>query len=169
MRKQQQNRITGFVLSIALLFAMTGGTVFAADPANSPPPAAAFADVPEDFWGRPAIDNWSSHGVLRGDGVNFHPNGKITRAEMAVILGRISGYGETTANPYADVKPGDWYYDALVKAYARGVMQGGFDDSGNRLARSDDPLTRAEAAARINSKLKTVNWAHWFLKKRELT
>lgn len=147
MSKQQQNRITGFVLSIAVLFAMMSGTVFAADQANGPSPAAAFADVPENFWGRQAIDTWSGYGVIRGDGVNFYPNGEITRAEMAAILGRIFGCSATAANPYIDIKPSDWYYDAMLKAYARGVMQGNFDGNGNRVARPNDPLTRAEAAA----------------------
>ncbi len=146
MRMQQFNRMAVLLLSVAMFFAMTCGTVFAAEQAASQPAAAAFGDVREDFWAKPAIDNWSGKGIIKGDGINFYPNGRITRAEMMVILGLIFGYRETTANPFSDVKKDDWYYDALIKAYARDVLQGGFDGSGNRVARANDPLTRAEAA-----------------------
>ncbi|KJS02071.1 MAG: hypothetical protein VR68_03255 [Peptococcaceae bacterium BRH_c4a] len=146
MRRQQFNRMAVLLLSVAMFFAVTCGEVFAAEQASSQPAAAAFGDVREDFWAKPAIDNWSSKGIIKGDGINFYPYGQITRAEMMVILGRIFGYSKTTATPFSDVKKDDWYYDALIKAYARGVLQGSFDDSGNRLARPNDPLTRAEAA-----------------------
>ncbi|MDD4238169.1 MAG: S-layer homology domain-containing protein [Desulfotomaculaceae bacterium] len=145
MRKQQLYRIAGLLLPVIMLFAMTGA-VFAAEVANGQPAAGAFSDVRDDFWGKPAIENWSSKGVIKGDGTNFYPHGQISRAEMMTILGRIFGYGETTDNPFSDVKKGDWYYDALIKAYARGVMEGSFDGIGNRIARPNDPLTRAEAA-----------------------
>lgn len=41
------------------------GAVFAADQASGPP-ATAFADVPDSFWGKQAIDTWSAHGALFG-------------------------------------------------------------------------------------------------------
>ena len=147
MRRQQVNRMAVLLLSVAMIFAMTCGAVFAAEQTNGQPAAVAFSDVREDFWAKPAIDNWSGKGIIKGYGKNFYPNGQITRAEMMVILGRIFGYGKTIDNPFSDVKKDDWYYDALIKAYARGILQGSSDGSGNRLVRPNDPLTRAEAAA----------------------
>jgi hypothetical protein len=132
------------LLAVLVLAAAAGGAVYAAETAAQKP--VAFADVNDGFWAKPAIDNWSSRGIVKGSGQNFNPNARITRAEMMSILGRIFGYGGTMDNPFADIKKGDWYYDALVKAYARGILQGNFDGNGNRTARPNDPLTRAEAA-----------------------
>lgn len=146
MRKKLSGYIMKIFLTIFILGAVISGPVFAAELASGQPVTAAFADVQDDFWAKPAIDSWSSKGIIKGDGINFYPYGRITRAEMVVILGNIFGYGEKTENPFSDVKKEDWYYDALIKAYAQGILQGSLDASGNRMARPNEPLTRAEAA-----------------------
>ncbi|MDP4152625.1 MAG: S-layer homology domain-containing protein [Bacillota bacterium] len=105
-----------------------------------------FSDVNDKFWAKQAINNWSSKGVINGDGVNFYPDKQITRAELAAILYRIFGYEKTTDNPFSDIKNNDWYYDFINKAYTRGIIKGDLDNSGNLLARPNDPVTRAEAA-----------------------
>ena len=144
MKKNMFGSMMTIFLFMMVIFTMTGGTVHATEPAAQKP--AAFADVRDDFWAKPAIDNWNSRGIVKGDGQNFNPQAKITRAEMMVILGRIFGFSGTIDNPFADIKKEDWYYDALIKGYAGGILQGNFDESGNRVARPNDSLNRAEAA-----------------------
>lgn len=134
-------------LFMPVIFTMIG-TTYAAERAAQQP--AVFVDVKDDFWAKPAIDNWSSRGIVKGDGQRFNPHAKITRAEMMIILGKIFGFSGTIDNPFADIKKQDWYYDALISGYARGILQGNFDRSGNRVARPRDSLTRAEAAVLLS-------------------
>jgi len=143
MKKACEKPEIGKLLCVLLVFAtLAGGMARMANAEES----IGFADVQKDFWGKAAIAHWSGKGVISGDDVNFHPDDSITRAEIISILVRVSGYGGTADNPFADVKPEDWYCDALAKAHAKGLLQGDFDRGGNRMARPGDPLTRAEAA-----------------------
>lgn len=147
MKKMEPcNYLIRLLVAVALLFTITVSPGVAAQQVSQVPDTVAFKDVGADFWAKTAIDNWSSRGIIQGDGNNFNPRGKITRAEMMTITGRIFGYAKTTTNPFADLKQGDWYYNIMIKAYAQGIMQGRFDEKGNRLACPNDSLTRAEAA-----------------------
>ena len=105
-----------------------------------------FEDVHEGFWAKSAIDNWKDRGVIKGDGKKFNPNIIFTRAEMVAILNNIFKFHLKKDNPFSDVKEGAWYYDAIVKGYAHGVIKGNFDEKGSLEARPNHPLTRAEAA-----------------------
>lgn len=147
MRKKIIYGLIALFLTVPVFFTMTG-TTHAAEPAAQKP--VVFADVRDDFWAKPAIDNWSSRGIVKGDGQNFNPHAKITRAEMMAILGKIFGFSGTIDNPFTDIKKQDWYYDALIKGYARGILQGDFDGTGKRVARPKDSLTRAEAAVLLS-------------------
>ncbi|TYQ15949.1 UNVERIFIED_CONTAM: S-layer family protein [Acetivibrio alkalicellulosi] len=129
-----------FTIGVVLLNVISGINVLASDL------KIEFQDVREDFWAKPAIDNWKDKGVIKGDGVNFNPNNNITRAEMIVILNKIFGFNKTISNPFTDLKGDEWYYDAVIRAYAHGIIKGSPDENGNPMARSNDPLTRAEAA-----------------------
>ena len=65
---------------------------------------------------------------------------------MVAILNNIFKFHLKKDNPFSDVKEGAWYYDAIVKGYAHGVIKGNFDEKGSLEARPNHPLTRAEAA-----------------------
>jgi hypothetical protein len=56
------------------------------------PPAASgtmFADVPASYWAAEWIEQLAAEGITGGcGGVNYCPNGSITRAQMAVLLVR---------------------------------------------------------------------------------
>lgn len=109
-------------------------------------PVVEFDDVQENFWAKPAIDNWKDRGIIKGDGKIFNPNNNITRAEMVVILDNIFKYNLKKDNPFSDITEGAWYYDAFIKASAHGVIKGSFDENGKLAAWPNAPLTRAEAA-----------------------
>ena len=85
-----------------------------------------FSDVTDDFYGKEAIEYLSSKGYIAGrpDGT-FGINEKITRAEFATILARISGFDENgTSIPFADVKEDDWYYNGIAFCYTNKIASG---------------------------------------------
>lgn len=74
----------------------------------------------------------------------FHPDNHITRAEMAMILSRISAKPASgSSSEYADVKQDHWSYHAIAQVSQMGLMQGYADGT----FRPDQPITRAEMAA----------------------
>lgn len=56
----------------------------------------------------------------------FDPNGICTRAQIITFLWRAAGCPEpeTTVNPFNDVKPGDYYYKAVLWAVETGITKG---------------------------------------------
>jgi len=137
--------IIGLIVAISFSWVTIGQIVLAEETGNESQ-IVAFTDVQEDFWAKPAIDRWSDHGVVKGDGERFYPHKVITRAEMMTIVAGVFGLEKTEGNPFDDIAAGEWYYSSILKAYAAGIMQGDFDAKGKQVARPDDPITRAEAA-----------------------
>lgn len=104
--------------------------------------SADFHDT-ENHWAESSIERWSSLGVINGYEGYFRPDDTITRGEMAVILDRIIKYQTTTENTFTDLD-NNFYYDAILKVNAAGVMLGY-----NNLVRPNDCITREEAGAMI--------------------
>ena len=107
-------------------------------------PAAAFTDT-QQHWAAGAISRWSEAKVLAGfeDGT-FRPNDPITRAQMASLLNKIFGWNEKAENHFSDLPDSAWYTDAILRANAAGVIQGG-----GGLVRPQDTITRQEAAVML--------------------
>ena len=60
-----------------------------------------------------------------GDG-KFDPDGSLTRAMLVTILYRAEGSPNVSgeANPFTDVKSGQWYTDAVIWAAHEGIVNG---------------------------------------------
>lgn len=106
--------------------------------------AAAFSDT-EGHWAASAIGRWSRENVITGfeDGT-FRPNEPITRAQMASLLNKIFGWEAKAENSFSDLDGSAWYADAILKANAAGVIQGG-----DGRVRPEDTITRQEAAVML--------------------
>lgn len=106
--------------------------------------AGAFSDT-GDHWAAKAIDRWSGEKVITGfeDG-SFRPNDPITRGQMASMLYKIFGWTAKAPNQFTDLQEWAWYAEAILKANAAGVIQGG-----NGLVRPEDTITRQEAAVML--------------------
>lgn len=90
----------------------------------TPASAVSFRDA-QNNWASAAIERWSEAGVVVGDeNGNFNPAANMTRAEFAVVLNRVMQYQTTASNPFSDVPGDSWYSDAVLKAYAAGVISG---------------------------------------------
>lgn len=85
--------------------------------------ASKYADV-KGHWGQSYVDYYTEQGVVNGypDGT-FRPDDKITRAEAAQVLlnyFKFTGAGKG----FTDVKPTDWYYNAVLAAQQNGAFEG---------------------------------------------
>lgn len=104
------------------------------DPVDPPVhncPSAQFTDVDQDAWYHEAVDYVIENDLMQGVGDNkFDPEGITTRAQIVMILWRLEGEpAPAGANPFADVKVGDWYADAVVWAAEEAIVNGYGDGS----------------------------------------
>ena len=122
---------------------LAGGSVYARLAAAAPeaPPYADWADIPA--WGHDyvlyALDSEWMIGDTQG---RFNPGGEITRAELAMILMtlNLNADGRFGAS-YTDVRPGEWFAEAVRYVSENGLMEG----DGNQF-KPREILTREEIA-----------------------
>ena len=116
------------------------------DTPNSTPATNPFTDVKSSdyyydsvLW---AVENGITAGT--GDGTTFSPNDPCTRAQIVTFLWRAYGKQKpaATENPFTDVKPSDYYYDAVLWAVENGITAGTGDGT---TFSPNDPCTRAQA------------------------
>lgn len=88
--------------------------------------AKAFTDVNPSTKSAEAITELSGLGIISGypDGT-FRPNNKITRAELAAIMGKAFKYEDASAlHSYVDVPSKSWFYDYVMRVSNAGIMNG---------------------------------------------
>lgn len=101
----------------------------------------------QDSWAREDIERLTSRGLVSGypDG-SFRPNNPVTRAEFAVLLGRLLGppTDDERSLPFKDAASiPDWARDTIAVAHCRGIASGYEDGT----FRPHERISRAEAAA----------------------
>lgn len=105
-----------------------------------------FADVPADHWGAKAIKAVKEAGIVDGvgDGTNFNPSGKLTRAALAKMV--VKAYGlerdENADLSFTDVQEGAWYADDIMTLASLGIIQG----AGEGKINPNGTVSRASAA-----------------------
>lgn len=110
-------------------------------------PAFAQAPFPDlkGHWAQDSCYLMESLTVFNGypDG-RFGPDDKITRAQFVKAASLAFDFGPAPTDlklPFSDVKPTDWFYDAVARAFNEGVLEG-FKDK----LEPDKPITRGEMA-----------------------
>lgn len=87
-----------------------------------------FTDVDEDDWFYTSVEAMYRAGVIKGmTPRTFEPKTTVSRAMVVTTLYRLAAdqsIPEDAACPFTDVKEGDWFYDAAVWAYDRGILLG---------------------------------------------
>lgn len=112
-------------------------------------PECNYSDVDEDHSYYEPIAALAELKLMTGGGDGtFNPNGNLSRAEFAVILGRCFEAEKGEIN-YSDVNEDHWAYDAIASATAKGWMKGPGDGT-FRPARN---ITRMEVAVVLNEAL----------------
>lgn len=115
--------------------------------AGEPP----FADL-EGHWGSAYAASLARRGLVFGVGDGrFEPDRAITRAELAVLLGRLARWtgaapdgDDSPQTTLSDVPAGAWYAPALTAAAQRGLIAAA--DAPDGRFRPDEPVSRADMA-----------------------
>lgn len=134
----------------ALASSATGSTVSAAETQTQVQTAAASFSDTANHWGQAAIEKWSGYGVVKGYNGSFRPDAPVTRAEFSTMIDNIMKYIEQGNNKFTDLNADQWYYNAILKLNAAGVLQG---TDGKALP--ENKITRQEAAVLVAGAFQT--------------
>ncbi len=98
-------------------------------------------------WAKENITTLVNRKIILGYGdKTFKPENRVTRAEFLAIFAKAAGL-ELNSNPldlpFADVKPGDWYYPAVRGAVQQQILR---DTDYNGKLAADSGITRKEVA-----------------------
>lgn len=128
---RMKKRVLALILTLSMVFTMLN-TAFAASPSD-------FSDLPAD-WSRGAVERAIENGLLSGANGKINLTAQLTRAELAAIVVRAFGTSQTAdLSGFSDVSQSEWYYDALQKAVAMGILSGN-----NGRLNPNAPITREE-------------------------
>ncbi|MBP1761650.1 MAG: hypothetical protein H6Q64_1192, partial [Firmicutes bacterium] len=141
MEKRLKQISLKLLLGITLIF-------FLAFILYKPAQAAAFKDMGAEDSSLPYINYLVQKNIIQGfpDG-NFHPQGEITRAQMAQMLVKACGNSpsSTPAISFSDVSSQHWAYNAINTAVQSGFIKGYPDGT----FKPEAPASRAEVAAML--------------------
>ena len=93
-------------------------------------PLCSFSDMDGFAWAAEAVGTLNKLGIVSGVGDGrFAPEKEVTREDLVKMLvlavekagGNVESEQEIT---FADVNPGEWYYDFVKRAYAAGIIMG---------------------------------------------
>ena len=92
-------------------------------------------------------------GVIQGDEKgNLNPKAGLTRAEAFALMVRLLALEPAGDPGYADVDPGDWYYDTASAARAAGIAAADTNFNPSR------PVTRGEFTVMLARAMEAVGW-----------
>ena len=103
-----------------------------------------FRDLDPKAWYHDGIHFCLENGIMQGFGTpDFLPNGITTRAQVVTTLWNIAGHPikESTVT-FQDVKPEDWFYQAITWAAGNGIVEG----YGNGFFGPNDEITHEQMA-----------------------
>ncbi len=115
---------------------------------------ATYTDVAEDSAYYEAVETLNKLDIVTGfeDGT-FKPEDGVTRAEMAALIARIQGYGETAKNPantgFTDVPASHWASGYVANAAGMGIING----YGDGTFGPEDPVKYEQAVKMVMATL----------------
>ena len=124
------------ILSLILVFAMTV-SLFTVDTGAVEP---TYGDT-AGHWAESSIERWSGHGIVQGSNGLFDPNGQLTCAQLATILAKLLKLPAAKDAGFTDNTADAWYYDAINRCAAAGILNG----NGDGTVTPEAPITRERA------------------------
>lgn len=109
-------------LSLILAFAMAVSLFTAGASAAEP----TYGDT-AGHWAEASIERWSGYGIIQGSNGKFDPDGQLTCAQLATILARLLKLPAAKDAGFIDNPADAWYYDAINRCAAAGILKGNGD------------------------------------------
>lgn len=109
-------------LSLILAFAMAVSLFTVGASAAEP----TYGDT-AGHWAEASIERWSGYGIIQGSNGKFDPDGQLTCAQLATILARLLKLPAAKDAGFSDNKADAWYYDAINRCAAAGILKGNGD------------------------------------------
>ena len=123
-------------LSLILVFAMTVSLLTVGTGAVEP----TYGDT-AGHWAESSIERWSAYGIIQGSNGLFDPNGQLTCAQLATILAKLLKLPAAKDAGFTDNTADAWYYDAINRCAAAGILNG----NGDGTVTPEAPITRERA------------------------
>ena len=109
-------------LSLILAFAMAVSLLTVGASAAEP----TYGDT-AGHWAEASIERWSGYGIIQGSNGKFDPDGQLTCAQLATILARLLKLPAAKDAGFIDNPADAWYYDAINRCAAAGILKGNGD------------------------------------------
>ena len=109
-------------LSLILAFAMAVSLFTEGASAAEP----TYGDT-AGHWAEASIERWSGYGIIQGSNGKFDPDGQLTCAQLATILARLLKLPAAKDAGFIDNPADAWYYDAINRCAAAGILKGNGD------------------------------------------
>lgn len=109
-------------LSLILAFAMAVSLFTVGASAAEP----TYGDT-AGHWAEASIERWSGYGIIQGSNGKFDPDGQLTCAQLATILARLLKLPAAKDAGFIDNPADVWYYDAINRCAAAGILKGNGD------------------------------------------
>ena len=132
------------ILSLILVFAMTVSLLTVGTGAVEP----TYGDT-AGHWAESSIERWSVHGIIQGSNGLFDPNGQLTCAQLATILAKLLKLPAAKDAGFTDNTADAWYYDAINRCAAAGILNG----NGDGTVTPDAPISRERAIVMLGRAL----------------
>ena len=124
------------ILSLILVFAMTVSLLTVGTGAVEP----TYGDT-AGHWAESSIERWSAYGIIQGSNGQFDPNGQLTCAQLATILAKLLKLPAAKDAGFTDNTADAWYYDAINRCAAAGILNG----NGDGTVTPNAPIARERA------------------------
>ena len=124
------------ILSLILVFAMTVSLFTVGTGAVEP----TYGDT-AGHWAESSIERWSAYRIIQGSNGLFDPNGQLTCAQLATILAKLLKLPAAKDAGFTDNTADAWYYDAINRCAAAGILNG----NGDGTVTPEAPITRERA------------------------
>jgi len=113
----------------------------------------SFTDVSKSSWAYPYVETARSLKLVSGYGNDLYlPNKEVSRAEFAIMIMRAFQLTKNSKElvSFVDVKPTDWFYDAVGSAQSWSIING----YPGGLFLPNSPINRAEMSKMISLAMK---------------
>ena len=132
------------ILSLVLASAMTLGVLTSGAAAAG----QTYSDT-KGHWAESSIERWSDYEIVQGSDGQFNPDDDLNCAQLATILANLLKLPAAKDAGFTDNAADAWYYDAINRCVAAGIIKGNGDGTVSPMA----PIARERAMVMLGRAL----------------